>query len=107
MQEQKYRGEFEERLKSVLNELAKEEVRVILFIDEIHTMVGAGKTDGAMDAGNLRNHLLLAVNYIVLGRQLLMNIVNILKKMPHLNVVSKRCLLMNHQWKTRLQFYVD
>jgi ATP-dependent Clp protease ATP-binding subunit ClpB len=54
----KYRGEFEERLKSVLNEIAKSDGQILLFIDEIHTVVGAGASEGSMDAGNILKPML-------------------------------------------------
>ena len=63
----KYRGEFEERLKAVINELEASNGKIILFIDEIHTIVGAGKTDGAMDAGNLLKPMLARGEINVIG----------------------------------------
>lgn len=72
----KYKGEFEERLKSVVNEVKKSEGDIILFIDEIHTLVGAGKGEGAMDAANILNRLWPVANCALSVQPPLTNIRN-------------------------------
>ena len=80
----KYRGEFEERLQSVLNEIKKSEGNIILFIDEIHTIVGAGKTDGAMDAGNMLKPMLARGELHCIGATTLDEYLKYIEKDPAL-----------------------
>lgn len=95
----KYRGEFEERLKAVLNELAQEEGNVILFIDEMHTMVGAGKGEGAMDAGNMLKPALARGELHCVGATTLDEHRQYIEKDPALERRSKRCWWMSLRWK--------
>lgn len=85
----KYKGEFEERLKSVVNEVKKSEGDIILFIDEIHTLVGAGKGEGAMDAANILKPALAVANCALSVQPPLTNIRNTSKRIKHWNAVSK------------------
>lgn len=85
----KYKGEFEERLKSVIKEVTNAEGNIILFIDEIHTLVGAGGGEGAMDAANILKPALLVENCVPLVQQHSTNTKSISRKTRHWNVVSK------------------
>ena len=94
------RGEFEERLKAVLNELGKQEGRVILFIDELHTMVGAGKAEGAMDAGNMLCRLWRAASCTASVLLPSTSIASTSRRMPRWSAASRRCWWTNRARKT-------
>ena len=86
----KYKGEFEERLKSVINEVTKSDGNIILFIDEIHTLVGAGKGEGAMDAANILKPALARGELRSSVPLPSMNTRSISKRIRHWNVVSRQ-----------------
>jgi ATP-dependent Clp protease ATP-binding subunit ClpA len=97
----KYRGEFEERLKAVLDEVKGAEGEIILFIDEMHTLIGAGKSEGAMDAGNLLKPALARGELHCIGATTLDEYQKYVEKDPALQRRFQPVLWANRRWRIR------